>query len=332
MSDLRLEVVKRFEQTLIDYEEQEISDITNSLLLILNEYEIQNRCTEIIPYNTTNESMLKQYAACLHIAGKSINTIKQYVRTCNNFFTFVGNKSYDEITTIDVRTYLAYEKQRGVSNRTLENTRSYITTFFSWLTEEEYIPKSPCTQIKPIKFSEDVKIPYSDIDIDNLRCACSTERDRAMIELLLSSGLRVSELRALNISDIDFKTQTVTVHHGKGDKSRVTGMSNLAAEHLNNYLQTRKDTNPILFINRFGDRLESNGIRFILNNIGSVAKVDNVHPHRFRRTFATGLANRGMDVQEIKLLLGHSDLNTTLTYVHTNKTKLLDSYKRYVVL
>ena len=198
------------------------------------------------------------------------------------------------------------------------------------MTSEEIIDKNPMQKIKPIKYEKIVKKPFNDVEIDNLRSSCETLRERAEFELLMSSGVRVSELGGLNISDVNFDTLEVLVKNGKGGKSRVTYMNDITKYHLIKYLTSRSDNNQCLFITRNLTRLSKSAAEGDLRRIGNRANVDNVHPHRCRRTFATNLAKSGMDLATIQMLMGHSDINVTKSYVALDKSYIKNQYNKYI--
>jgi len=330
MFDYRHDLIRSIELSLSSVLEVEtLNEVTNKIICVLSNYEITERCTEIIPFDDTNTRIIKRYAACLNIDGKSKKTIYAYTREIKKFSAFIG-KPLPEVGVYDIRYYLATEKQRGVSDRSLENTRSYLAAFYQWMTNEELIPKNPCLCIKPIKYLDKQRLPFSSIEMDKLRHACKTPRERALIEMLATSGVRVSELSGMNVEDIDFSTLAVIVHNGKGGKERTTYINDVARSHVQKYLLSRHDTNTCLICNNIGGRIKPDSIRILLKTIGERAGVDNVHPHRFRRTFATGLAARGMAVQEIQKLLGHTNVNTTLQYVSTDNMKVRASYNQYI--
>lgn len=306
----------------------DLSFIEESLTKILTNYDVKDSCTAVAIRDDKNERLLKRYAACLSVDGKSKRTIALYVRRLTVLSEFL-QVPFDQVTTYDIRFYLATIKDSGVSSRTLENYRSYISAFFQWMAKEDIIPKNPCDKINPIKYTEEVRLPFSDIEIDSLRSFCKNERDRALVELLLSSGVRVTELVDLNISDIDFTTLSVHARSGKGQKERITYMTDVCAMHLKKYLYSRP-SHPALFISaRKKNRLTTSGVRRILHNIGNAAHVPDVHPHRFRRTLATNLSKRGMDVQTIGKLLGHSNIQTTMIYVTMDDTRINTEYKKH---
>lgn len=329
--DYRQNLVNSIEESIIHYLDRETADvITGKIIQILGDYEITKRSTEIVVYDDVNERLVKRYCASLLIDGKSNNTICAYQTTLKKFIEFI-QKDLTKIGVYDIRYFLACEKERGVSNRSLENMRANLSAFFQWLTLEEEIPKNPCLNIKPIKYKDEVRKAFSEVEIDQLRSACRNSRERALVEFLLATGVRASELSNMNVADVDFDKMTVHVRHGKGAKERITYISDVAVSHLRKYLLARKDSSDALFYSaKYRNRTGVDGIRYALRIIGRRAGVSNVHPHRFRRTFATTLANRGMKVQEIQKLLGHSSLATTMEYVVVDHAKIQASYKQYI--
>ena len=329
MADCKAQLVSDVTEALVgQIRQSDIETVSDEMVIALRDYEVTKRVTDLVKYDGANEMILKRYKACLVIAGRSEKTVAQYERTVKKLFIAL-QKNYTDMTVSDLRFFLAYEKSRGVSNRTLENTRVQISAFFSWLFEEELINKNPCRSITPIKYTKEVKLPFSTVEIDAIRSACKTKKERAIVEFLLSSGVRVSELCTIRISDVNFDTLTVVVREGKGSKQRTVYINDLTSKHLIEYLSKRNVAGDYLFYNKAKQPLNPGGVRHILKTIEERAGIANVHPHRFRRTFATGLANRGMEIQEIGKLLGHSNLNTTLTYVYTSDEKVRTSYLRY---
>ena len=327
MGDYKMEFMQETEIKLafLGDERQKAVDVIAG---ILKDYDLSKSETDLIVYPEVNEKLLNRYCACLAIGGKSEKTIAQYRRTAERFAQ-VTNKIYTDIGVYDVRLFLGEEKQRGVSNRTLENTRANLSAFYQWLLQEDHITKNPLMSVQPIKYPDKIRLPFSTIEIDSLRLACRTLKERAIIEVLLATGIRVSELTDLRVDDLDFGSLSVRVRNGKGAKGRTVYMTDLARQHVRAYLMNRDVLDNYLFLNRTGAQLAPGGVRHILKELGKRAGVDNVHPHRFRRTFATGLANRGMDIQEIRKLLGHSNINTTMEYVYTSDEKAQASYMRY---
>ena len=328
--DYRMSFIHSVEQSLASlYPSEEINKIINKVTMVMNDYEIVERCTDLVLLDDANERLIKRYCACLMVDGKSEKTIYQYKRTITRLSDFI-HKPFTEMGAYDIRFYLACEKERGVSNGTLENNRASISAFFQWMTLEDVIPKNPMLTVKPIKCTDEIRKPFSDVEIDSLRSACKSLKERAIVELLLSSGVRVSELCDLKLADIDFNTLELHVLHGKDDKERCTYITPVAMNHLKKYLTNRNNGDEYVFINKNHGQLKPGGVRFILNKIAERAKVKNVHPHRFRRTFASGLASRGMPIQEIQILMGHSKMDTTLEYIFTDNERVKTSYKKYI--
>lgn len=328
MSDYRMSFIREVEAALSHtYQPEEIAQISNIVVKALSEYEITARCTDLVPQDDINERTLRRYRACLMVDGKSEKTINVYVIIIRKLSDMI-RKPFTEMGPYDVRFFLATCQEKGISNRTLENYRAYISSFFQWMTDDEIIPKNPVLSIKPIKYKEEVRKPFSDVELDALRSACKDSKIRAMIEFLVSTGVRVTELTLMEIADVDFSTLSVHVRNGKGNKERITYMTSVAAKHLRKYLSTRADDDPALFTGRRG-QYSKGGIENALRTLGKKAGVENVHPHRFRRTFATNLVKRGMDIQEVQKLLGHSDIKTTMVYVETDASRIQSSYKRF---
>ena len=310
------------------YEPDEIARISNIVTRSLSAYEITERCTDLVPQDDANERLIKRYAACLLVDGKSRRTIYTYCRTVRKLSDMI-RKPYTEMGAYDIRFFLATEKERGLSNSSLETTRAQLSAFFQWLADDEVIPKNPIAKIKPIKVPKEIRTAFSDVEMDALRSACKTVRERALVEFLVSTGLRVSELTGMKIEDVNFDTLSVHVVNGKGDKERMTYATQVAAKHLLLYLRGRKQESKMLFCNRDGGRISTTLIQRVLKQLGKRAGVDDVHPHRFRRTFATNLSKRGMEIQEIQKLLGHSNVNTTMIYINTDDSMIRASYNRY---
>lgn len=304
--------------------------LSDGIIKILSDYDIVAGCKDIVPIDDEDERILKRYTACLRLDGKSEKTVQQYIRACRKLRETIG-KPFRNMGTYDIRYHLALEKERGISSRSLENNRAYLSAFFQWMTDEELIDKNPILKITPIKYPEELRLPFSDIEIDCLRGACQTKKERAIVELLLSSGIRVSELTNMRVEDINFQSLEVQVKEGKGGQGRMTFTTAVSAKHIQDYLRTRPEAGGYLFQSSRSEQYTTGGIRYILNVLAERAGVSNVHPHRFRRTFATNLATRGMDIQDIQVLLGHKRIDTTMTYVCVSGQKVRASYQKYIV-
>lgn len=217
-----------------------------------------------------------------------------------------------------------------MKDQTRENERAVFSAFFQWMANEELIKKNPIATIKPIKCHQEIKKAFSDVEIDAIRSACKNLKERALVEFLLSTGVRVNEASNMRVQDINKETLAVHVVHGKGNKERITYTTAVAMKHLLAYVHSRTENGEQLFYNKNHQPLENGGIRKILKSIEDRAGVADVHPHRFRRTFATNLARRGMQLQDIKELMGHSNVNTTMTYISVDDSKVHTSYNTYI--
>lgn len=328
---LKSDLIERLKLDLLDAikDKEEYNNVIDIITIALGNYELSEICTELTTHDESNAMILKKYLACLMIDGKSEKTIYQYSHELQRFYTTI-RKSFINIDTDDIRLYLALCKQKGLSNRTLATVRSYLFAFFEWMATEEIITKNPCIKIKPVKYNRETEKPFSGVEIDALRSACKNNRDRALIETLLASGIRREELCDLEVRDIDFTDRSLVVRKGKGGKRRVTYINDLAILYLKKYFTERGDLSPNdkVFATQRGG-ISKAGLRYVLKRIGEMGGVENIHPHRFRRTFATSLVNRGMDVQEMQRLLGHVNINTTMCYVCVDDDRVKNSYNKY---
>ena len=237
-----------------------------------------------------------------------------------------------KITTDQIRCYLAnYQKRNNCSKVTVDNIRRNISSFFSWLEEEDYILKSPMRRIHKIKTKQAVKEIISDEIIERLRDNCKCLRDLAMIDLLYSTGIRVGELVGLNISDINFEERECVVY-GKGDKERRVYFDAKAKLHLQNYIESRVDNNPALFVTLDApyDRIKISGVEIRIRELGRKLDIEKIHPHKFRRTMATRAIDKGMPIEQVQKILGHSQIDTTMKYAIVNQNNVKTSHRRYI--
>ncbi|MCM1189317.1 MAG: tyrosine-type recombinase/integrase [bacterium] len=305
-----------------------INTIQDILTIELNNYEIQNRSTEIVVYDNSNEKILKKFVASKRVDGIAESTLKRYIEQIRALLYFLG-KPIVEINTYDIRFYFSVKRERDkVCNRTLDGTRRCYNSFFKWVANEGYIAKNPCASIAQIKYKRTIKKPYSAVELEKLRKSCSDIRDLALVEFLYATGCRVSEVSNLNMMDVDFENMQCTVL-GKGNKERIVYLTDVASMYLQEYLSTRKHLSDALFIGKKGKRLSKNGIEALLKRLGQKAKVENVHPHRYRRTLATNLLDHGMSIQDVAMILGHADLKTTQVYCYISQKNVSNAYKKY---
>lgn len=278
-----------------------------------------------------NDEYLKMFLAAKRIEGCSERTIQYYEVTIAKMLSKVIIP-IRRITTEDMRAYLSdYQKINDCSKVTVDNVRRNISSFFSWLEEENYILKSPMRRIHKIKTNQQVKEIVSDEDIERLRDHCINPRDLAIIDLLYSTGIRVGELVNLNISDVNFETRECIVL-GKGGKERKVYFDAKAKLHLQNYLNKRKDDNPALFVTLDcpHDRVKISGIEIRVRQLGRSLNLNKIHPHKFRRTMATRAIDKGMPIEQVQRLLGHSQIDTTMQYAMVNQNNVKASHRRYV--
>jgi site-specific recombinase XerD len=302
-----------------------------TLSVILDDYQMEKESHEIVPYDGNAEKIVRRFLTVKHLAGCSEHTVKTYQFHLQKLALNLRCPLQD-LDTNDLRCFLAaYKEKRKVSNVTLENMRLCLSSFFGWLYEEGLIKKNPMRRIGRIKADKVIKKPFSGEEMERIRMNCQRERDLAILEFLYSTGVRVSEAVRLNRDQINFN-QSECVVFGKGAKERVVYLNSKACIHLREYLDSRTDDNPALFvgIKKPHQRLSKEGIEAILRGIGRSSGVDHVHPHRFRRTMATNALNRGMPVQEVRQLLGHEKMDTTMIYCTVSQEGVRLSHKKYI--
>lgn len=272
------------------------------------------------------DDLLDAYIAALKVMGRSPKTIERYEYIIKKMQDFVKVPTR-KITVYHLRNYLAHKKEGGLCDKSLEGEREIFSAYFNWLQRESLIEKNPAINLGKIKVPKVQRKIYSEVDFAKLDENCKCSRDRSIIHFLSATGCRISEVMELNRQQIDFDELECTVH-GKGNKERTVYLDPVAAMVLQKYLSERTDTNQALFVNRFGKRLDPGGVRDMLKKVAARAGVENVHPHRFRRTKATELSRRGMPIEQIMVLLGHEKIDTTMTYVEIGREDVKHSFKR----
>lgn len=279
----------------------------------------------------TNNEALNAFIASKRIEGCSVKSLTFYETTMRKMFSFIPQVYYS-ISTEDIRNYLSeYQEQHNISKSTIDNMRRIISSFFSWLENENYIVKSPVRRIHKVKSPKYVKETFSEETVEILRQSCGNLRDLAIIDLLFSTGIRVGELVNLNISDIDFNNKECLVF-GKGGKQRKVYFDAKTKIHLKQYLESRTDDNIALFVTiiRPYNRLKTSGVEIALRKLGEKANIDNVYPHKFRRTLATKAIDKGMPIEQVQRLLGHTKIDTTLEYAMVDDENVKISHKKYL--
>lgn len=321
-----------------EIEQAMLSSLNNEQLAQLRkvlDYTFRNIVvTEKDAVNTesNNQILVENFISAKKVEGCSPNSIAYYRSTINNALIKLG-KEVIHITTDDLRHYLnTYQSESGASKVTVDNIRRILSSFFSWLEEENYIVKSPVRRIHKVKVGKTVKETYTDESLELMRDHCSNPRDLALIDLLASTGMRVGELVKLNRSDIDYHNRECIVT-GKGDKQRKVYFDARTKIHLQKYINSRTDSNEALFVSLLApyERLQISGVEIRLRQMGKDLNIPKVHPHKFRRTLATMAIDKGMPIEQVQHLLGHQSLDTTLQYAMVNQNNVKLSHHKSLV-
>lgn len=282
--------------------------------------------------NIHNEQdLVELFLAAKRIEGCSEKSLKYYEATIEAMLTTVG-KDVKQIVTDDLRTYLTeYQSRKHSSRVTIDNIRRILSSFFSWLEDEDYIIKSPVRRIHKVKTATNIKETYSDEALEMMRDNCTELRDLAMIDMLASTGMRVGEMVLLNRDDINFNERECVVF-GKGDKERIVYFDARTKIHLLNYLESRTDREPALFVSlrEPHQRLKIGGVEVRLRMLGKRLNIPKVHPHKFRRTLATMAIDKGMPIEQLQQLLGHRRIDTTLQYAMVKQSNVKLAHRKYI--
>lgn len=274
-----------------------------------------------------SEGLIRLFLDAKASEGRSDKTLERYGYILRRLHKNIA-APLDRVTVYHLRSFISSEMERGISASTLEGSRSIWCGFFGWLKTEELISRNPCANLAPLRTPKEIRRPFSPEELVRINDAAETARDRALISFLAATGCRVSEACSVNREDINFRDLQLQVV-GKGNKERTVYIDAACALRLRAWLAEREDDEPALFINRYGERIEPGGVRDVLGRVAARAGVEGVHPHRFRRTLATQLINRGMSLQEVAAILGHSKLDTTMTYVFVDEQRVEQAYRRY---
>lgn len=302
-----------------------VSVVDMALTALFQKYDVSEACTDLAVCDDSNERIINTYIASMRLEGRSEKTLKQYYDALTKLLDEIP-KSIKDIRTNDIRYHLAhYQCTHKVSNATVNNKRKFLSAFFVWATREEIVEKNPMLKINSIKEKYVTKKPFSDIELAKIRDALKDNREKALVEFLLSTGCRVSEVAGLKVGNIDFRTGECVVL-GKGNKERTVYLNNKSMYYLERYLGNFVDADRPLFMNARGRGMTKQNIEELMRIIGKRAGVPKVHPHRFRRTMATNAMKRGMPVQYIQVILGHSKLDTTMIYCIYDKEVVKAEY------
>lgn len=313
--------------------EEEMQLILQELQMFSNDYDIQKKETSVVPYEEQLPDCYRVYMVAKKIEGLSKGTLQTYKLYLEHFLLNVC-KPIEEITANDIRVYLySYQQTRKVSNRTMDGRRLVLNTFFDWCFQEGYISQNPCRQIHPIKYEAKLVEPLTGVELELVRDACRTQREKALIEMFYSTGCRVSEMARLQKADVDFRKGEVHLF-GKGSKHRISYINAKAEVALKKYLLQRIDDNPSLFVSERKPYkpLAKEGIEAIIKKIGERSGIGRrVYPHLIRHTTATDALERGMNVAEVQKILGHEKLDTTMIYAKICQENVKFDHKRFIV-
>ena len=328
--DVILNITKDMEDSLTDYQ---LNKLKESLIINFEKLDFIMKTDDLKHQEELDEntSMIEAFISSKQIEGCSDRTIKYYKEIIDKFNDNF-DKSIKKITTEEIRSYLSnYKEMSTCGSTTIDNIRRVLSSFFSWLEDEDYIIKSPIRRIHRIKTPTTVKEVLTDENLEKLRDECENIRDLSLIELLISTGMRVGELVNLNISNLNFEDRSCIVL-GKGNKEREVYFDAKTKLHLKEYISKRNDTNDALFVSlrEPHQRLSISGIELIVRNLGVNTNINKVHPHKFRRTLATMAIDKGMPVEQVQKLLGHVKIETTMHYAMVNQSNVKISHRRYI--
>lgn len=323
-------ITKDMRDILTDYQ---LNKLKESLIFNFEDIDFIIKTDEIKHQEDLDENVriINNFISSKEVEGCSDRTIKYYYEI---IFKFVDSfdKSIKNISTEDIRNYLSeYKEKSNCNSITIDNIRRVLSSFFSWLEDEDYIVKSPVRRIHKIKTATTVKDVLTDENLERLRDECNNVRDLSLIELLISTGMRVGEVVNLNVDDLNFEGRSCVVL-GKGNKQREVYFDAKTKLHLKQYLCNRNDNNDALFVSlrKPYQRLSISGIELILRKIGISANITNVHPHKFRRTLATMAIDKGMPIEQVQKLLGHVKIETTMHYAMVNQNNVKISHRKYI--
>ena len=315
---------------------EDVNYIVDKLNFIANDYEISAKSTDLVAYHGDMcPQLVMTYLVCKRMEGLSEQTLYNYGHYLQIFFQTI-QKDPSKVTPNDIRVFLfKYQKERGITNRTLDKYRTYISSFYQWAVDEEYLERNPTRSIKPIKYEVKPRQALNQVELEYLRMACKNVREQAIVEFLYSTGCRISELSNVKLSDIDWKDKKVTLF-GKGKKYRTSYINAKAEVSLKRYLETRQDDSEYLFVSckkPYG-QVHKAGLERIMRILSARTKEKiskNITPHILRHTTATIALGNGMPVEDISKLLGHSSISTTMIYAHTSLENVQNEHKKCVI-
>lgn len=328
--DVILNITKDMKDSLTDYQ---LNKLKESLIINFEKVEFIIKTDELKHQEELDENrkMIESFISSKQVEGCSNRTVKYYKEIIDKFNENF-DKSIKKITTEEIRNYLSdYKDNSSCGSTTIDNIRRVLSSFFSWLEDEDFIIKSPIRRIHRIKTPTVVKEILTDENLENLRDKCENVRDLSLVELLISTGMRVGELVNLNINNLNFEDRSCIVL-GKGNKEREVYFDAKTKLHLKEYLSKRNDNNDALFVSlrEPHQRLSISGIELIIRNLGISTNINKVHPHKFRRTLATMAIDKGMPVEQVQKLLGHVKIETTMHYALVNQSNVKISHRKFI--
>ena len=300
-----------------------MSKVMRIIADVLEGYEMR----EVISFIDQTDDLLTCYLDALKVQGRSEKTISRYRYVIGRTMKEIGVPTR-RVTVYHLRAYLAKRQENGIMDTSIESERQTLSAYFNWLQRENLIDKNPVSNLGTVKVAKREKKTLTDIELARLNNSCETVRDKAIINFLASTGCRISEMTDLNRDQIRFDSLECVVH-GKGNKERVVYLSPVAGMYLKEYIASREDDEEALFMGQRKERLQPGGVRIMLKTLAKKAGVENVHPHKFRRTLATELSRKGMSIQEVARILGHDKIDTTMKYVMLNDDDVRASYRKY---
>ena len=323
-------ITKDMEDSLTDYQ---LNKLKESLIINFERLEFIIKTDELKHQEELdeNKNMIESFISSKQVEGCSERTIKYYKEIIEKFVNSF-DKSIKQISTNEIRNYLSnYKDNSSCGSITIDNIRGVLSSFFSWLEDEDYIIKSPIRRIHKIKTAVVIKEVLTDENLERLRDECENIRDLSLIELLISTGMRVGELVNLNINSLNFEDRSCIVL-GKGNKEREVYFDAKTKLHLKEYISKRNDSNDALFVSmrKPHQRLSISGIELIIRTLGINSNISKVHPHKFRRTLATMAIDKGMPVEQVQKLLGHVKIETTMHYALVNQSNVKISHRRFI--
>lgn len=322
-------VVRNMEPEL---EAKQLRKLKIVLTINLEKLRLEEECRDVIIYDETSDiAAYKQYFVSMKLRGLAPGTIELAMRTIDKFNRWV-RVSFNDVTTNDIRLYIANREMNDhLSSATLNRERGCICRFFRWLYEEEYISRDPGRRVEDIKVEKRLKKAFTPVEVELMRNACIKPKEKAVFELLLSTGCRVTELTMLSMENYDQQSGSITVI-GKGNKERRVFVNARAKVAIDNYLKVKPHfTGPIICgLHGVGTRMTANGIQKMVKEIAKRAGVAHAHPHKFRRTAATFAIKQGMEINNVRIFLGHSSISTTQGYIDVSGMDFKQIHERFI--